>query len=1080
MTTGAYSFIDIAVLDGVRHHFASGDPLVLLSVDLSTLLWVNGPGASLFGFDDIESAMGTEFDLGANVRRQIAATSGFPDIGENRALMIRLQSGLQSRPLTCKASTIALPDGTKGILLAMAGAEFAGQEPDKQAARAIGGFNAPGHYAVLIDTRGQPVASSPGFEKLGLAPDTLQMLVRRVANERDRLVKRMVPAAEGEVAAGIGRLIDDPPTHLLIAVAEAALDDTALRSSQPVVEIAEPEDVTASELEVEPEAPVDQPALPLEPADETSDELLASGREIEQDIPEAEDIDSGPVAEHEPAEAKTGEKSEPATESPPQAGAEAVRFVWRTDADGRFSTISEEFASAVGPRFAEIVGRTFSDIADEYGFDGDGAIAGLLARRDTWSGRSVLWPVEGTDQKVPVDLAALPAYSRDRVFEGFRGFGVVRLTETVADPLATGLKATEPVDSDPEEKEPVADTTDVANDPFHGEKPAIELAPTPERRESDKVVRLAAHREKLSGGSLSESEETAFREIGDRLKDSDEPDAAKLREVANSNPAPVDTDSETDTGQVDRLNAKSSNEVEEKHEPVRFASKGFLPSAFAGAASWLPGGTDISIMEQLPIAVLIRSGDTLHYANPEFFKLTGYRNIDELADAGGFDILFAGPEGLVDEEDESARPAMRLVTRDGTERLCEAHLRSVRWQENRALMLAIRPASLFSPPMDGPDGADADLQDRIEELSAILDTATDGVVLVAPSGEIRSVNRSAEALFGFESAELVGKPFTALFAVESQREAGDYLSGLSDNGVASVLNDGREVIGREAQGRFIPLFMTMGKLPSSRGYCAVMRDITQWKRAEEELTQARGQAENASSQKTDFLARISHEVRTPLNAIIGFSELMIDEKFGPIGNTRYRDYLRDINRSGNHVLDLVNDLLDISKIEAGAQEMEFESVSLNDALADSVAIMQPEANRERVIIRSSFASNLPEVVADLRSIKQIALNLLSNAIRFTPAGGQVIVSTVYELSGDVILRVRDTGIGMSRSEVEQALKPFKQVSSLKSKRQDGTGLGLPLTKAMVEANRAAFTIDSKPDEGTIVEVAFPSTRVLAD
>ncbi|MBW7926352.1 MAG: PAS domain-containing sensor histidine kinase, partial [Burkholderiaceae bacterium] len=290
----------------------------------------------------------------------------------------------------------------------------------------------------------------------------------------------------------------------------------------------------------------------------------------------------------------------------------------------------------------------------------------------------------------------------------------------------------------------------------------------------------------------------------------------------------------------------------------------------------------------------------------------------------------------------------------------------------------------------------------------------------------------------------------------------------------------REVIGREAEGRFIPLFMTIGRLPEDSGYCAVVRDITQFKRAEEELTQARAQAERASSQKTEFLARVSHEIRTPLNAIIGFSELMMDEKFGPIGSDRYRDYLRDINRSGNHVLDLVNDLLDISKIEAGEQEMNYEAVSLNEALSEAVAMMQPQANRERVIIRSSLASRLPDVVADLRSVRQIALNLLSNAIRYTQAGGQVIVSTAYEASGDVTMRLRDTGIGMTLAEIDQALKPFKQINALKRGRHDGTGLGLPLTKAMVEANRARFAISSTPGEGTLVEIVFPSTRVLAE
>ncbi|WP_312798694.1 histidine kinase dimerization/phospho-acceptor domain-containing protein, partial [Tianweitania sp.] len=368
----------------------------------------------------------------------------------------------------------------------------------------------------------------------------------------------------------------------------------------------------------------------------------------------------------------------------------------------------------------------------------------------------------------------------------------------------------------------------------------------------------------------------------------------------------------------------------------------------------------------------------------------------------------------------------------------------------------------------------------LEEMRAIVDTATDGVILIDRQADIRSISHPAEALFGFDSASVEGTPFTSLFAIESQRAVKDYLLGLTDNGVASVLNDGREVIGREAQGRFIPLFITIGRLPGDSGFCAVVREITQWKRAEEELTHARAEAERVSSQKSDFLARVSHEIRTPLNAIIGFSELMMEERFGSIGNERYRDYLRDINRSGNHVLDLVNDLLDISKIEAGEQELSYVAVSLNDALSEAVAIMQPQANRERVIIRSSFASRLPDVVADLRSVRQIALNLLSNAVRYTQAGGQVIVSTVYETSGEVILRIRDTGVGMSSAEIDQALKPFKQLNALKRARGDGTGLGLPLTKAMVEANRARFVINSRPGDGTLVEVTFPSTRVLAD
>ncbi|MEZ5810060.1 MAG: PAS domain S-box protein [Rhizobiaceae bacterium] len=1134
MTTGGFSFIDIAVLDGVRERFAAGDPLILLSSDLETLLWVNGPGAALLGFDDIEQAMGAELDLPVNVRRQIAATAGFPAIDRDRSVTIRLDNWLESRALWCRGSSILLPDRQRGILLTVPGSAPAGLAAAKMAARSVAGIDAPGHYAALVDASGAVMAGSTGFADLAIAPATMQALVHRVAGETDRLVKRMVPTAAGEAAVGIGRLVDDPALHLVIAVGEPVAGTPAAS-----VVAAPAEHAGDAEHDVAADDPLAEPAgddVERQVVDrhEAAEDIAAvagdavGADEMPEDGGSGEDEPAealrpavfgrrGVVPEERERESGDGEKS--------QAGFEAVRFVWKTDEDGRFSEISPEFAAAVGAANADIIGRSFGEVAGMFDFDSTGEIEQLLERRDTWSGRSVLWPLRDTGKRVPVDLAALPAYSRHRHFEGFRGFGVVRLSEAVeAQPLprtddeAETAAAPEeaPADTD---RQTAGDEMIAPDDPFRGELPALELSRTPERRDSDKVIRLAAHRERAGG--LSDHERTAFREIGERLKEADAGDRRSgtanenpppsenglpeepLRELAADSPAGVgpggadgsvdepvrdatgghetvsgaETDVQTGSDAGEEISAAEPDEAGQKASGP--AAADFLPSAFAEPTDWPEGGSDISILEQLPVAVLIRSGDTLHYANPEFFKLTGYRSTGELAEAGGFDVLFAAPDGLSEESDETARPAMRLITQDGSEKLCDAYLRSVRWEDRLALMLAIRPSPLAAPAADA-GAADGGLSERVRELTAILDTATDGVVLVTPSGDIRSINRSAEALFGFEADELAGKPFTVLFATESQRAAADYLSGLAENGVASVLNDGREVIGREAQGRFIPLFMTMGRLPGPGGYCAVLRDITQWKRAEEELTQARGQAEHASSQKTDFLARISHEVRTPLNAIIGFSELMLDEKFGPINNARYRDYLRDINRSGNHVLELVNDLLDISKIEAGEQDMDFESVSLNDALADAVAMMQPDANRERVIIRSSFASNLPEVVADLRSVRQIALNLLSNAIRFTPAGGQVIVSTVYEAAGDVTMRVRDTGIGMSRSEIDQAMKPFKQVSSAKARRRDGTGLGLPLTKAMVEANRASFSIESKPDEGTIVEIVFPSTRVLAD
>jgi PAS domain S-box-containing protein len=386
---------------------------------------------------------------------------------------------------------------------------------------------------------------------------------------------------------------------------------------------------------------------------------------------------------------------------------------------------------------------------------------------------------------------------------------------------------------------------------------------------------------------------------------------------------------------------------------------------------------------------------------------------------------------------------------------------------------AVRPAS---------HGADlSDAERRLREMTAILDTATDGVVILDKDGAIESVNASAEALFGLEAHEMQGRQFDDLLTPETRQLALDYLSGLKDSGVASLLNEGREVAARAGAGS-IPLFMTMGRISSEEGgrFCAVLRDITHWKRIEAELTEAKRVAEESSKQKSEFLARVSHEIRTPLNAIIGFAEVMIEERFGPVDHERYREYLRDIRASGEHVVSLVNDLLDISKIEAGKLDVNFTAVPLNDLVRECISLMQPQANRAHVVLRSSLSREVPAIVADERTMRQIVLNLLSNSVKYTGPGGQVIASTSLSETGEAILRVRDTGEGMSEEELVRALEPFRQLSTAAIGDATGTGLGLPLTKALVEANRASLSIRSARGEGTVVTVTIPPTRVLSE
>jgi len=280
------------------------------------------------------------------------------------------------------------------------------------------------------------------------------------------------------------------------------------------------------------------------------------------------------------------------------------------------------------------------------------------------------------------------------------------------------------------------------------------------------------------------------------------------------------------------------------------------------------------------------------------------------------------------------------------------------------------------------------------------------------------------------------------------------------------------VLGRVSRGGLIPLSMTMGRTrPGGSNFFAVFRDLSQAGKSESELREARRLADRAASAKADMLARISHEVRTPLNAIIGFAEVMIGERFGALGNERYIEYMKDIRASGERVIAIIDDLLDLSRIETGKLDLAFANQNLNDTVENCVAVMQPQANRERIIIRTSLAHALPPVVADARALRQITLNLIGNSMHLANAGGQVIVSTALSDFGEVILRIRDSGQGLNDNEVAAAMEPFR-TQAPSDQASESSGVILSLTKALVEANRGQFHIKRGPHSGTLIEVVF--------
>ena len=1057
ITASKFNWFELLADENLQRMALTGNAVIVYSGDLEKIMWANASGAKLFGGSGIDQFMTADFSSAHPFIRQLKSAARQLE-GDKLYRGFRIVDEGRSRLLQCEIEAVELSDQIDGVMVSCANPAMENLAEHEIAELTLSGLTSYGKQLAICDKYGLIIAANDAFIEAQITPEAMELACADFPGSGGRSANMESENGDSAIMQ-LHRIAAGPKRFLISSNTQAhAKTSTANTRTEPAEEEIEPQTDLSAASDISDERDDDESENKSKgiiggvAAGVAAASSAIFGRRAHEDNDESAQKEKPaelPISvqlENEADKNDTQRQDKPSLIERSLAGnelasdefvfnqeSEPVRFAWATDTQQVFTSVSEELALAVGPNAADIVGRKWSDIAAVFGFDDSGDINELLKRQDTWSGKSVLWPVQGTDLLVPVDLAALPSFSTGRNFDGFRGFGIVRLLDSIIDPDEAGLALAGKAISEDE-------STTIIADERKPEKP------------DDILPRVEEE-------NIEEKESKTISNIVD----------LNTRRENISNDPDLDNTPPLSASQLGNLSSGETKAFDEIRDRLRFST--LMGATREKRARSQAMTVDTSLLDKLPVPVIVYRDDETLYANQELLTLTGYESFVELEEAGGVNALFNcdGDEVIIDKHETCLRD------KDGGKMKVKALLQSVPWDEERALQLSFRQPRHENLPANEKIVLD---MMRVSELQNILDTATDGIVIVDGNGIVKSINQSAETLFGKNDSDVRENHINDLFANESHKKIATYIAEIENRNADPQMKEGDDMIGINSEGSMIPLFVTIGKIGSSDKYCAVLRDMTPWKKAREELVDARLEAENASEQKTEFLARVSHEIRTPLNAIIGFSDVMIEERFGPIDNDRYREYLRDINRSGVHVLDLINDLLDISKIEAGKMELSFESVDLNKIVGETVALLQPQANGERILIRTSLSNAVPNVVADARSIRQIVLNLVSNAIKFTQSNGQVIVSTVYEGNGEVALRVRDTGRGMSKDEVIIALKPFRQINTV-GDTQKGTGLGLPLTKALVEANKAHIDIESEPGEGTIIHVQFPSQRVLA-
>ena len=474
------------------------------------------------------------------------------------------------------------------------------------------------------------------------------------------------------------------------------------------------------------------------------------------------------------------------------------------------------------------------------------------------------------------------------------------------------------------------------------------------------------------------------------------------------------------------------------------------------------------LLEEGPPTCIIDTSGAITYANAAFERIANaLADADALPTQSALAVRTQGkdPSPLVVNQEHK-------VSIDGRTEYFRAKRRAIRGADGmlRATAVVYEPTTKLKATATALVLATTRLDDTTRLVSDWVWETDRKLVLTFVSPRVHdALGYHPRELIGRSLTDIPSQPTTRLLSLVSSR----HHSPFRDIEVEVPNKEGARLLFRL---NGLPVYC-----PDSGaflGYRGTAENVTALRQREEALITAKESAELANRAKTEFLANMSHELRTPLNAVIGFSEIMESELLGPLGSNQYKSYAADIHESAQHLLTLINDILDVAKIEAGAHELREEVVDPRDVISAVQRLVSERVTRSEQILEVSVSNDLPRLQADERKLKQVLLNLMSNAIKFTPEKGLIELSARLDSDGSFVFQVSDSGIGIAEEDIPRAFAPFEQVDSRLNRQFEGTGLGLPLSAGFIKLHGGRLDLESQPGAGTKAIVRLPPNRVL--